>query len=211
MQTQKTTTTKTFFQLFDIILSGNKDDSRKAAREVRKNLYSSLNVGKYDDIKKIIESAPNEYLKIMEEWREENFVVAVSVLYFMHDKENQPDFLFPWMLHLLQHENGNIRQSAVRMFENELGPLTVYIRCPGYKSDDVNHVKPKQADLILFNLFIDLNNLLGDLWQSKYKKYKYVSSLPTCPYKSIQMVLGKMEDDCGKEYMKSLKNNLVPS
>lgn len=200
---------KTFIELFYIILTGSEDDSRKAAREVRKLLYSCSDSGKYEIIQKIVENAPDEYHKIKEGWRQENFVIAVSVLYFLHDRESQPDSLFPWLFHLLQHQNGNIRQSAVRMTENELGPLTVYIRCPEYKTDDPNDIKPKQADHILFNLFIGLNNLLADLWKLEYKKYKYVDSLPTCPYKSIQMVLSRMEDDCGKEYIQRFKNRLV--
>ncbi|MFH1662232.1 MAG: hypothetical protein ABIA02_04000, partial [Candidatus Falkowbacteria bacterium] len=60
---------------------------------------------------------------------------------------------------------------------------------------------------ILLNLFIGLNNLLGNLWEDKYKKYKYVDSLPTSPYKTIQMILCRMEEYCGKEYMRKLKNN----
>lgn len=197
---------KTFTELFDIILTGDKDNSRNAAREARKLLYSSRDGGKYASIKKIIENASSEYVKITEEWRQENFVVAVSVLYFLHDKESQPDFLFPWLFQLLQHRNGNIRQSAVRMMENELGPLTVHIRCPDYKQ---SKSKSEQSDFILRNLFMDLNNLLADLWKPEYKKYKYVDSLPTSPYKSIQMVLGRIEDDCGKEYTKRLNSQFV--
>ena len=198
---------KTFIELFSIILTGNKDDSRKAAREVRKLLYNnSRDGGKYDDIKKIIEDAPDEYRKIKEDWREENFVVAVSVLYYLHDRESQPDFLFPWLFYLLKHKNGNIRHATVRMIENELGPLTVHIRCPEYKQ---RRLKSEQSDSILLNLFKGLNNLLAVLWKPEYKKYKYVDSLPTCPYKSIQMVLGKMENDCGKEYMERLKSRFV--
>ena len=170
-------------------------------------LYNnSRDGGKYDDIKKIIEDAPDEYRKIKEDWRRENFVIAVSVLYYLHDRESQPDFLFPWLFHLLQHQNGNIRHAAVRMIENELGPLTVHIRCPEYKQ---SRLKSEQSDSILLNLFKGLNNLLAVLWKPEYKKYKYVDSLPTCPYKSIQMVLGKMENDCGKEYMERLKSRFV--
>ena len=36
MKSDQTTPTKTFNELFDIILTGNKDDSRKAARDVQK-------------------------------------------------------------------------------------------------------------------------------------------------------------------------------
>lgn len=197
---------KTFIELFNIILTGNKDDSRKAAREVRKLLYGSRDGGKYDDIKAIVENAPKEYVNITEDWRQENFVMAVSVLYFLHGRESQPDFLFPWLFHLLQHQNGNIRHSAVRMIKNELGPLTVHIRCPNEKFGD--RLTPEQADFILLNLFIGLNNLLADLWKPAFKKYKYVSSLPASPYKTIQMILCEMEDDCGKAYVKQLKSRL---
>lgn len=206
MEPNKTTLPETFTELFDIILTGNKDDSRKSAREVRKLLYSSHNGGEYESLKRIIENSPDEYRKITEDWREENFVVAVSVLYYLHNKESQPDFLFPWLFYLLQHQNGNIRQSAVRMMENELGPLTVHIRCPEYKQ---SKSKSEQSDFILLNLFAALNKLLANLWKSEYKKYKYVDSLPSCPYKSVQMILSRMEDDCGKEYIERLKSQLA--
>ncbi len=196
---------KTFNEYFETILTGNKNDSRKAAREVRKLLYSSHEDGQYKEIASIIENAPEEYMNITKDWREENFVVAVSVLYFLHDRESQPNFLFPWLFYLLQHQNGNIRNAARRMMENELGPLTVHIRCPEYKQ---SKLKTEQSDFILLNLFIDLNNLLADLWEPKYKKYKYVASLPAGPYKTIQMVLSRMEYDCGKAYIKRLKSRL---
>ncbi len=197
--------TKTFTELFDIILTGNKDDSRKAAREVRKLLYSSSNGGKYDEIKKTIENAPDEYRKIAEDWRQENFVIAVSVLYFLRGKESQPDFLFPWLFHLLQNQNGNIRNSARRMIEHEIGPLTVHLRCPEYKQ---SKSRSERSDFILQNLFTGLHGLLADLWKPAYKKYKYVSSLPTSPYKTIQMILVKMKDYCGKEYVKRMESQL---
>ena len=205
MKMNKTKPTKIFSELFDVILTGNKDDSRVAARGVRKLLYSSRNSGKYNELKAIIENASEKYRKITEDWRRENFVMAVSVLYYLHNEENSPDFLFPWLFHLLQHKNGNIRNVARRMIENELGPLTVHIRVSDWEQ---SKSKTEQSDIILLSLFIDLNNLLAGLLESKYKKYKYISSLPTSPYKTVQMVLSEMEDSCGKEYMKRLKSRL---
>ena len=109
----------TFDELFKTILIADKTASRKAAREVRKLLYSSRSGrDKYDDIKNIIDNASVIYAKVSENWRQENFVIAVSVIYYLHDHENQPDFLFPWLFQLLQHKNGNIRQAAVRMIQN---------------------------------------------------------------------------------------------
>jgi len=196
---------KTFNQYFKIILTGNKDDSRKAAKGVRKFLYGSHS-GQYKEIASIIENAPEEYMNITEDWREENFVVAVSVLYFLHSKESQPDFLFPWLFYLLQRKNGNIRRAAARMMEHEIGPLTAHIRFPNEKLNE--RLTLKQADNILSNLFIKLNNLLANYWEPKYKKYKYISSLPASPYKSTQMVLSRMEEDCGKTYMEQLESRL---
>jgi len=188
----------TIKECFDTILCGNEKDSRLAARNVRKLLYSSRGEkDQYKEIADLINNAPSEYVKILEEWRQENFVVAVSVIYFLHDKEDQPDFLFPWLFQLLQHPNGIIRYAAVRMLTNEIGPLTYHIRCPGEKLDKL---KPEQADSILRSLFASLNGLLDILWRPKYKRYKYIDSLPASLYKSVQMVLAELEESCGQKH-----------
>ncbi len=190
----------TIKECFDTILRDNEKNSRLAARRVRKLLYSSQSDRKeFKDIKNLVNDAPSEYAKISENWRQENFVVAISVIYFLHGREEQPDFLFPWLFQLLQHSNGIIRYAAVRMICHELGTLTVYIRIPDHKSD---RLKPKQADSILHALFVNLNGLLAILWEPKYKRYKYIDSLPASPYKSVQMVLAEMEESCGWKYFK---------
>ncbi|MFA6514786.1 MAG: hypothetical protein WCT42_00785 [Candidatus Paceibacterota bacterium] len=134
--------------------------------------------------------------------------MAVSAIYFLHDRESEPDFLFPWLFYLVQHDNGNIRQSAVRMFRNELGPLTVHIRCPEYNNSS-NKILNKKRDEILFYMYDELDFLLCKFYKPIYKKYKYVSSLPTGPYKSIQLVIGKLGFDCGDDYLKKLKEKLL--
>jgi len=190
----------TIKECFDVILSGEKEDSRLAARKVRRLLYSSRGSGnKFGDIKNIVNSAPGNYVIITESWRQENFVSAVSVIYYLHDREVQPDFLFPWLFQLLEHKSGTVRYAAVRMFINELGSLTVHIRVPEYKSE---RLKPEQADRILQALFVSLNNMLARLWEPKYKRYKYINSLPANPYKSVQMVMAELEEYCGKDYGK---------
>ena len=188
---------KTFSECFNVILTGERSASRQAARQIRRLVYGCAG-DKFKDVVSIIENGPKEYEKITEDFRQENFVVAVSVMYFLHDKESQPDFLFPWLFHLIQHPNGNIRQAAVRMFKQELGPLTVHIRFPNEKSVFYQHkLLPEQAAIILFKLSVKLNDLTKNLWKPAYKKYKYISSLPNGAYKSIQMVLGQLEEDCG--------------
>jgi len=199
----------TIKECFDIILRGNKSDSRLAARRVRKLLYSSQGGrDKYKDIKNLINGAPGEYAKISEEWRQENFIVAASVIYYLHDKEEHPDFLFPWFFQLLQHSSGVIRYASVRMLSNEIGPLTVHIRFPEHKSGYFGRLTSEQADAILYSLFINLNELLGILWQPKYKRYKYIDSLPASPYKSVQMVLAQLEESCGQKYIDRLVGRL---
>ena len=185
----------TFNELFKIILSGNENQSHEAARKVRKFLYSSRSGGKneYKQIKNIINAAANTYAKIVEDWRRENFVMAVSVIYYLHDRESEPDFLFPWLFQLLQNKNGNIRQAAVRMIQNELGPLTYHIRFPGRKSD-FHKFSSKKADQILIGLRINLDRLAEASWKDSYKKYKYVVQLPSGTYKSTQLILGLLDD-----------------
>ena len=190
----------TLKECFNIILKGGKEDSRQAARRVRKLLYSSQgDRDKYEEIKDLIHNASSEYVKISEDWRQENFAMAISVIYFLHDRENEPDFLFPWLFELIQHENGYIRYAAVRMFDHEIGPLTFHLRFPGDKSTLRDKLKPEQADSILHSLFMSLNELLSILWQSKYERHKYIDSLPASPYKSVQMVLVGLEESCKEE------------
>ncbi len=189
----------TIKKCFEIILKGSQSDSRLAARQVRKLFYSTQGgLDKYQDIKNIIDGAFEKYAAIDEEWRQENFVMAISVIYFMRDKNKRPDFLFPWLFQLLQHQNGYIRYAAVRMFQNEIGPLTVHLRCPEYKQ---SKLKSEESDEILRALYKSLYGLITFLWNPEYKKFKYIDSLPACPYKSVQMVLAEMEDSCGKEYL----------
>ncbi len=199
---------ETLSECFKIILTGGKEASRRAARRVRKIIYGAGESDKYEVITSIIENAPKEYGKISKDWRQENFAVAVSVLYFLHNREKQPDFLFPWMFVLLQHPNGNIRHSAVRMFRNELGPLTYHIRFPNEKRDSRRGLLFERADQILFELFMNLMNLINDLWKPAYRRHKYVASLPSGPYKSVQMVIGQLKEYCGEEYVSQLERRL---
>jgi len=193
----------TIKKCFETILKAGKEESRQAARMVRKLVYSSSASGKekYDEIAGLVRTAPENYTRISDDWRQENFVMAVSVIYFLHDIEAQPDFLFSWLFQLLQHSNGYIRHAAVKMISNEIGPLTVHIRFPMDKSILGEKLKPEQADNILYSLFVSLNQLMTTLWQPKYKRYKYIDSLPPSSYKSIRMVLAELEDSCGKKYI----------
>jgi len=195
----------TIKECFDTILRGNEEDSRLAARRARKLVYSSSASGreKYEEIADLVRTAPENYVRISEDWRQENFVMAVSVIYFLHDRESQPDFLFPWLFQLLQHQNGYIRHAAVRMISHEIGPLTYHLRFPREKSG-FHDFTPEYADMILHSLFVNLNGLLSVLWQPQYKRYKYIDSLPPSPYKSVQMVLAELEESCGKKYIDRL-------
>ncbi len=197
----------TFLECFNSILTGDKDASRKAARQVRKLLYSfGGGSDEYQSLALIIENAPKEYEKIKEDWRQENFVMAISVIYYLHNKREQPDFLFDWLFDLLQHSNGYVRYAGVKMLKNELGPLTVHIRIPDYERKYGKHnLSLEQANIIILELYKNLTDLSSDLWEPKYKRYKYIASLPSGPYKSVQMVLGTMEEYCGEVYMDFLE------
>ncbi|MBI5254224.1 hypothetical protein HY932_00345 [Candidatus Falkowbacteria bacterium] len=197
----------TFRELFNVILTADKEVSRKAAREVRKFLYSVKDAGQYEDIPQMIKNAPEEYAKIAEDFRRENFVMAISVLYFLHNVESLPDFLFPWLYYLLYSPNGNIRYAAVRMFEHEISGLTCHIRCPE-KIIFYQGLSLEQTNRILIELFRKLNNLSVALWQPAYKKYKYIYLLPRGSYKSVQMVLACLAEYCGEEYMATMDGKI---
>ncbi|OGZ14365.1 MAG: hypothetical protein A3H76_04785 [Candidatus Lloydbacteria bacterium RIFCSPLOWO2_02_FULL_54_12] len=195
----------TLKECFDTILRNNEKNSRLAARSVSKFVYGSAasSKDKYEDIANLVRIAPENYSRISEDWRQENYVMAVSVIYFLHDRENQPDFLFPWLFQLLQHPNGHIRYAAVKMIRHEIGPLTYHLRFPG-EASSFHEITPGDADIILRSLLASLNGLLTALWQPKYKRHKYVDSLPAGPYKSAQMVLAELKESCGKKYIDRL-------
>ncbi|MBD3245304.1 MAG: hypothetical protein GF335_04940 [Candidatus Moranbacteria bacterium] len=198
MTIEKTRDLNTIKECFEVILNSDKENSRLAAREVRKILYGSKNnKNKYKDIKVIMKNAPETYAGISENWREENFVMAISVIHFLRDRKENPDSLFPWLFELLKHPNGKVRYAAVKMFENELGPLTVHIRFP---NDKYRQSKAKRSNEILKALVISLQGLLNILWEEKYEKYEYIRDLPASPYKSVQMVFGSIEEYCGRKY-----------
>lgn len=194
----------TFAELFKTILTADKEASRKAAREVRKKVYSADEGNKYEMIASIVAKAPEGYKDINEDWRQENFAIAISVMYFLGNKNNQPDFLFPWLFELMQHKNGNIRHAAIRIFEIELGPLTCHIRFPDKQSSSLD-ISTQQSDDILFAFYVTTSNLMAKFWKPAYKRYKYISSLPTGVYKSFQLLLSRLEDLCGEEYLKQLR------
>ena len=93
---------------------------------------------------------------------------------------------------------------AVRMFKNELGPLTVHIRHPE-NSYSSNKIINKKRDQILFNMHEELLFLAHKFHKPIYNKYKYIDSITTGQYKSIQLVLAELEFDCGEEYIKKFK------
>jgi len=188
----------TFKELFKTILIADKTASRTAARTVRKFLYSShQGREKYDDIHEIINDTPNAYAKITEDWRRENFVMAVSVIYYLHDHEHGPDFLFPWLLELLQNKNGYIRHAAVRIIQHELGPLTYQIRFPG-KGRSLSGLSREDANEMLCMIEADLNKLAAQFWNSTYRKYKYIENLPSGTFKSVQLILSRLDDYCNE-------------
>ncbi|OHA07270.1 MAG: hypothetical protein A2934_03190 [Candidatus Sungbacteria bacterium RIFCSPLOWO2_01_FULL_47_10] len=61
-------------------MRGDKEKSRLAACNVRKLVYSSSVAGreKYDEIAALVRTAPENYARISEDWRQENFIMAVS-------------------------------------------------------------------------------------------------------------------------------------
>lgn len=194
-------------ELFEIVLRGNKEESCVAARGVRKWLYSSHREGAFGKIDEYVRSAPDVYATIQEDWRQEYFVVAIACLYFLHNFEDQPDRLFPWIFTLLTHKKGNIRYAAVRMLFHELGPLTVHIRHPDFKSR-LQRLSPSTADIILASVFVNLNALAECTWEKRFSRYKYIPRLPASAFKSVQMVMSEFEDLCGQTYMDALRKRL---
>ncbi len=89
-------------------------------------------------------------------------------MYFLHHKESNPNFFLPFLLGLLENENGKIRYCAYKMISNDLGPLTVHLRHPGSTSDKISVEK---AEEVLFAIHSALEYLIQKHYDKKYKKY----------------------------------------
>jgi hypothetical protein len=195
-------------KLFQIILKAEKEKSRQASKDVRKKMYKTNDdKPSFDEISNLIKEAPKTFDSIKENWRKENFVKAISVIYFLRDLTEEPDHFFPWFFTLLENESGIIRQATVRMINIELGPLTVHIRCPESKHWS-RKFSVETADLILRGLFICLYKLLHKYWKKSYENHKYINTLPPSPYKSVQIILRDMEYLCGEKYLKQVEEKI---
>lgn len=182
-------------ECFKIILEGERAASKNASRKTHK-IISMMKRPDYDYLVEMVMDSPHQYMSISEGWRQENFVMAISSTFFLAD-EAQHGHLFPWLFQLLQHDNGNIRYAAVRMFETCFGPMTYHIRFP----DDPEQYKDYRMDnTLLKELFMSLHGLLSVYWDARYEQYEYINSLPSSQYKSIQMALVTLEDMCGEGF-----------
>jgi hypothetical protein len=83
--------------------------------------------------------------------------------------------------------------------------LKVYIRIPDYRREKDDGFSKDKANKILFSLFINLVRLSNFTHKPQFKRYKYISSLPTGPYKSVQIVMAEIRELCGEEYMNKLE------
>ena len=118
----------------------------------------------------------------------------------------------PVIYSVLEGETGNFRKAFVVFALKNKGKILA--EKDGTRGDlifnnirlevDGSNQKPKQADYILKSLFINLHGLMTALWKPKFKRYKYIDSLPASPYKSVQMVLAKIEEYCGRKYLDHL-------
>ncbi len=124
-------------EAYQKILYGTESEAKKAWQGMRKLVYSGGN-GKYDEIKKELEKVKENYKNIVEDWRREFYISSISIMYFLHHKESNPNFFLPFLLGLLENENGKIRYCAYKMISNDLGPLTVHLRHPGSTSDKIS-------------------------------------------------------------------------
>jgi hypothetical protein len=203
---------KTTKECFDIILKGNKKDSHVARLSLRKIVYSNYKTSEYKVIVRIVKDALRIYEKIDEEWRQENFIVALSTIYFLRDyKKYPPDHLFPLFLGLLQHSNGNIRYATVRMLRDEIIFLSIYLRLPEEEKKG-DRQRKLEFDHILYWLYVGLIRLSDviETWKKvDYEKYKYIDEIPSSSYKSVQMVIANMIEFCGEENIEAMNREMT--
>jgi transposase-like protein len=89
-------------EAYQKILYGTEPEAKKAWQSMRKLVYSGGH-GKYDEIKEELENVKENYKNIVEDWRREYYISSISIMYFLHHKESDPNFFLPFLLGLLEN------------------------------------------------------------------------------------------------------------
>jgi len=101
------------------------------------------------------------------------------------------DFLLP----NIDHPAGHIRQATIHAIEYLVTDLRMDLKFDRTRVDNENlekaeYIKIVQKNRARFGNFVmEIEALIDHYYQPKFKKHKYVSSLPPGPYKSLQMLI----------------------
>jgi len=105
--------------------------------------------------------------------------------------ETWADFLLP----IIEHPDGKIRQAAIHAIEYLISDIRVDLH---FDRDRVDNQNLKKAEFIKIvkknqarfgNFVMEIEALTDHYCEPRFKKYKFVSSLPPGPYKSLNKLI----------------------
>jgi hypothetical protein len=169
--------------------------------------------GEVKRAKKEIESYwHNVYIKQRERGREAFRIFFDEIEGFdeIEDADHQADFVsvLKWsfwaigkeyfdrwvdfVMKCIQHDSGKVRMQTIHSADILMLSLFRDSRSGGSESDKFERMA-KTIDLIRFGLWVySVNQLLMVYHEPKFKRYKYVSSLPVGVYKSLQKFVNEV-------------------
>jgi hypothetical protein len=183
-------------KLIDIIKSGSPSDVKLAQKEIEKIWHDTC---RYDKDRKesvfcIFLEELKSFPQIKDVDHQAYFINTLKwPLYFIGEKyfSDWSDFILTY----IQHPSGKVRQAIIRVSDYLLIDLqmdfkhaSMILKNKDLKHQDIKDIvaddKKKFGDFVLA-----IENLVSRYYEPRFKKYKYVDSLPISVYKSLQMLL----------------------
>jgi len=181
------------------IKTGNKEEAKEAQKQIEKYWHDRKKDKKdfcvfLDEIRKF------EQIKDID--CQVKFIGALKWAFWAIGEENFKEFS-EFILKYIQHPSGKIRQAIINACSPLVFKITLKIKFEDEKGSTKG--KTKKEDLMRFGRFVDeVIRLIEKYFEPKYRRYKYVSSLPPGVYKSLQKLIS--EEILRSEYQESLYN-----
>ncbi len=206
--------------LIQIIKTGAPDEVKVAQKQVKK-FYDDVYIPQRETGKRAFRIFLEE-IKTFEQIKDANhqayFINTLKWPLYAIGYENF-DVFAKFFLRYIQHPSGKIRQAIIKAVDYLIFDLTLGIDGNYYHEEKSKEEIKKIADRdkIRFGLFVTIIERLEEkYYEPKFKRYKYISSLPVGVYKSLQILIveqllrGEYHRKIYEEYKNERAKKILP-
>ncbi len=201
-------------KIIETLKTGSPADIRVAKKDLKNIVNKDYLYGDEKQRKKVIK----DLLPFIDEARRfENIKDLDHQVYFV-DALNEAtiaigkeelEFFQDFIYKYIQHPSGKLRQAILRIGA-KFYYFSIDVIIENCNDDNLSKKEKETCETKRFSffLFLDaLENLMGRHYSSEYDKYEYIDDMPSCIYKSLEMLFWRMTRDkeMMREYSKFLK------